>query len=377
MPSHPSSHGPMRIGIVGTGWRTEFFRRALAALHGRVEVGGLLAHRDTSATAAAARWGVPATSSFDEFARTPFDFVVVAVPRAHAPALVSAFVRRQVPVLLETPPAADLPGLRALYTELGEDAPLQVAEQYRYQPQHAARLAVARSGVLGPIESVSTSVAHDYHAVSLIRAFLGAGFEPVEITAQRFGDRLLASLGPAGWAGEERLIDSVRTVAQLRFADGRLGTYDFEDEQYFSPIRSRHISVRGRRGELADDAVRWLAGPADALNAQLVRRQAGVDGDLEGHFLDRITLGADVLYRNPFPGARLSDDEVAIATVVARMATFVCEGTPFYGLADAAHDAYTALLIHEAAASGRPIDSERQPWSDARSVLEGTAPVSP
>jgi hypothetical protein len=157
----------------------------------------------------------------------------------------------------------------------------------------------------------------------------------------------------------------------------RIGLYDFEGEQYFSPIRSRHILVRGRRGELADDTAHWLRRPRDPLTARLERRQTGVDGDLEGHFLDRITLGADVVYRNPFPGARLSDDEIAIATVLARMVAFVREGTPLYGLADAAHDAYMALLIHEAAVSGWAIDSERQPWSDAPSLLDRAVTLSP
>ena len=43
-----------------------------------------------------------------------------------------------------------------------------------------------------------------------------------------------------------------RDIALFEFASGKIGLYDFSGEQYHSFIRSRHIIVRGRDGELSD-----------------------------------------------------------------------------------------------------------------------------
>jgi hypothetical protein len=78
-----------------------------------------------------------------------------------------------------------------------------------------------------------------------------------------------------------------------------------------------------------------------------------------------------VLWRDPFGGARLSDDELAVATVLRAMRAFALDGTPFYGIADAAEDQYLAELVHRAAASGEPVTGTPQAWSTAASVLAG------
>jgi hypothetical protein len=56
------------------------------------------------------------------------------------------------------------------------------------------------------------------------------------------------------------------------------------------------------------------------------------------HHLRAITLGERVLWRNPFGDARLSDDELAVATVLRAMRRYVNEGVEFYGIPDAAED---------------------------------------
>jgi len=58
---------------------------------------------------------------------------------------------------------------------VGASGLVQVAEQYHLMPSHASRLALARSGAIGTVTSVQISSTHAYHAVALIRAYLGAG----------------------------------------------------------------------------------------------------------------------------------------------------------------------------------------------------------
>ena len=364
-------HAVARIGIVGGGWRARTFHTVARALPERFRMTAGLVRTERSARESADEWGIPVSTSVEEFLRTgPFDFVLVCVPRDVAPELVVTFARLDIPVLCETPLAPDVDGLRALYGTLGAEAPVQVAEQYRFQPHHAARLAAVRSGRIGVPTSAALSVAHDYHSVSLLRGFLRIGFERATLTASYSQDRLARSLSFDGWSPDLSPTVSERITATLKFPDrGILGIHDFEGEQYFSPIRSRHLTVRGDRGELVDDTVHFLRGPGNYAEVALARQQTGIDGDLEGSFLRRILLGEEVAYDNPFGGARLSDDELAIAEVLHRMARFARERTPFYGMADASEDHYLALLMHEAARSGRAVTSEPQPWHTASSVF--------
>ena len=55
-------------------------------------------------------------------------------PWAAMPDAIREVVGHRMPVLAETPPAPDLPGLRTLWTDVGGTGPVQVAEQYLLMP---------------------------------------------------------------------------------------------------------------------------------------------------------------------------------------------------------------------------------------------------
>jgi predicted dehydrogenase len=267
-------------------------------------------------------------------------------------------------VLCETPPAADLDGLRRLGDLIARRARVQVAEQYQYQPLHAARLAVTRAGLIGVVSTVSLSVCHDYHAFSLMRRHLGVGGEPALLRATTVRATIQTGFGPSGPRRAAGTVEEVRTAGIVEW-DDRLGLYDFSEEQYFSYVRAPHAVVRGSGGEIADRDVRLLSGLDEPATLALRREQTGAEGDLGGFSLRGISLGDRWVYRNPFPGARLSDDEIALATALERMGRYANGGAPFYGLADAAQDHYLALCLQQAAATGEAVRAEPQPWLDS------------
>ncbi len=85
-----------------------------------------------------------------------------------------------------------LDGFEALDDLAAAGAPIQVAEQYQFQPLLAAQLAIASSGRPGTVRDATVSVAHGCHGVDLIRRFLGVGLEAVSIAAHRFASPIVA-----------------------------------------------------------------------------------------------------------------------------------------------------------------------------------------
>ncbi len=67
-----------------------------------------------------------------------------------------------------------------------------------------------------------------------------------------------------------RIADKKRTVETFEFADGKVAIYEFDSEQYRSPIRSNYVKLQGVRGEMKDNAFYWLDEQNAPRKAQLV-----------------------------------------------------------------------------------------------------------
>ncbi|MFD1955601.1 Gfo/Idh/MocA family oxidoreductase [Paenibacillus thailandensis] len=356
---------PVTFMIIGGGWRAEFYIRIAAALPDFFRITGMFVRDAEKGARLENKYNVRTYRTMDELlAHASGSFAVLSVPRTVSPDFMSELAVRGIPVLAETPPAADLEALLALYRKLPEGARIQVAEQYAFQPKHAARLAFARSGKLGDLWHAQVSAAHDYHGVSLIRQLLGVGFEDAVIQGSRFGSRILKGPSRQGPPAAEEFVDQLQDIAAFRFEEsGKSAVYDFTREQYFSWIRSGRVLVRGSRGEIADDRIRYMSDYATPVYSELQRIDAGHDGNLEGYHHVGILAGERWLYRNPFAPARLSDEELAMAAVLQAMGDYAQGGPSFYSFAEAAQDQYLAIMMREAIERGTAVRTVRQPWA--------------
>lgn len=345
------------FATVGAGWRAEMFWRLAAGLDG-LECAGAVVR--TPRTLPVPAWG--SLAECVEQARP--DFLVTAVSWDANPGVITEAVERGLPVLAETPPAPDADGLRALWAAVGASGLVQVAEQYLLMPAHAARLEAVRLGLIGIPAQVQVSSTHMYHAVALIRGLLDVGREPVTVRASRTTAPLVDPLNRDGWTDDPDPRPASTTIATLDFGEGRSGVYDFTDNQWHNQLRYRRLLVRGSHGELRDDEVVRLTAPRTIVRTPLVRRQTGYDLDLDGFDTDTITFGGEVLYRNPYPGRRWSDEEIAIATLLDATAAWVRGTAPApYPLADGAQDHLVALAVEEAAGTDRTVTTAAEDWS--------------
>ena len=97
------------------------------------------------------------------------------------------------------------------------------------------------------------------------------------------------------------------------------------------------IHVKGTRGEIVNNTVRYLQ-DGIAHEFEMKREAFGEYENLDGMGISAITGGGRVWYKAPLAGARLSDEEMAIATVLLKMARYVETGEEFYSLREAATD---------------------------------------
>ncbi len=353
----------IEFGIIGGGWRAEFFLRIAQALPERFGITAMMVRNPEKGAVIESTWGVKTYSNMDEFLqKSKHSFVVVSVPSDIAGKIVTDLAGKKVPVLMETPPAKDLNGLTTLFNAVGSSAMVQVAEQYAFQPIHAARLNFISSKRLGDISQAQVSVTHDYHGISLMRRFLDIGFENATIRGFSFKAPIVSGPGRNGPPESEKINMSGHSIASFEF-DGKLGIYDFTFDQYFSWIRTPRVLIRGERGEINNSMINYLEEFKSPIRTEFIRQEAGQDGNLEGHYLKGILACGEWFYRNPFVPGRLSDDEIAIATCLEKMSLFVENRIDFYSLAEACQDAYLGILMNRAIASGEQIRTEKQVWA--------------
>ena len=357
--------GPTRFGIVGRGWRAEFYQRLARLMPEDLSLVGGLTRGADAARAVEEAWETRAFSDLGDLLALDPDFVVVAVPWATTPDFVRLIASAGVRVLTETPPAPTLEELRRLWTAVGPGGLVQVAEQYPLYPGHAARRELLASGILGAVSSAQVSSTHLYHAIALVRSFLGVGFEAAVVRAGEFHGALVNPQNKLGWTGDSEEHDATTTLATIEFASGRMGVYDFTTNQWHNPLRSRRVVLRASRGEIANDNVaRWID-PLTVVEDAITRRQTGVDLNLEGFQLDHLSWAGRVLYRNPFPGLRLSDEDIATAHLMLRTAAWASgDGPAPYPLAEGCQDHAIALAVQESARTGQPIAVKDEPWAE-------------
>ncbi len=333
----------IRYAVVGAGWRSEFYLRIAAALPDLFECTGIFIRNENTAKEFAKKHSAAIYSSLDALLDTNPDFVVSCVSKANICDEIELLCKKGVAVLSETPVGDSEKATESFLERFDPSWRVQVAEQFHLQPQNQAIKSVIDSGVIGKINHLQICFCHDYHAVSLIRYFLGAGNCLPKVKSVEFDEGITLYNSRGGYISPTHK-NSTHTLAFLDYG-GKTALYDFVKEQYFSDIRGTRIIIRGDKGEIFNDTCTYLQDGRVRL-FRLERIDRGTNGNLDGLYLDSIVAQGNLLYKNPFYKARLTDEEIAIATCLTKMDKYLKDGTPFYSAEDAALDAKTAFLFH-------------------------------
>jgi hypothetical protein len=354
----------IRFGIIGTGWRSEFYLRAAAACPDQFQCIGLVSRNPEREEHPGAEYGIPLYGSAEDMisAGNPL-FTVTSVAWEANPGAIEQLVGLEHPVLSETPPAETVKELEGMYALVQKGAKIQVAEQYHLQPHHFARIAYAQNGKLGQVTQAQVSAAHGYHGISLIRRLLGIRCENAVVTGKTFTSSIVKTMGRGGPDDKEEVVDTTQKFAMFDFGD-RLGVFDFLGDQYRSHIRGQRLMVRGSHGEIVQDVATYLKDHETPISLQFRRQEAGPSGNLEGNFLKGYTIGEEWIYRNPLAPGALADDDIAVGHCMLKMAEYVEGGPEFYSLAEACQDRYLDIVMEEAQESGKPVETTTQVWGE-------------
>ncbi|QGQ18029.1 gfo/Idh/MocA family oxidoreductase [Cellulomonas sp. JZ18] len=370
------SPAPVRFGVVGSGWRSSFFVRMARLMPERFTCTGVVTRTAERGAEVEATWGVPTVRTVEELVTGAVpgagaapdrpELVVTGTPWPVTPDVVRELVDASVPVLAETPPAPDVDAMRALWADVGATGLVQVAEHSPFLPVHQARKRIVDEGLIGAATSVQVSSTHQYHAIGLARRLLGVGRGPVTVHAREFTAPLVDPMNRHGWTDATEPTDARTLLATLDLGGGRHVLYDFTDNQWHNPLRANRVVVRGSLGEVVDDAVTRWVDPRTQVTSRIERRMHGIEQDMDGFDLMHLSFEGRVLYRNPFVGARLADDDLAVAHLIDGTGAWVRgEAPPPYPLADGMQDHLLGIAMQESARTGQPVTTSAEAWADA------------
>lgn len=297
------------------------------------------------------------------------DFVVVAVSKDSIGEVTLQWASYGFPVLCETPVGLEEGMLVKLWEAQQRGAVILCAEQYTRYPLYQAMQKKLDSNLIGEPDCAVVSLAHEYHGASLIRTFLREGMTPFRVTGQEFSFPTVETLSRYERFTDGRMGMKKRTAAVIKFQDEKAALYDFDSEQYRSPIRRNYVDIQGCRGEMKDETFYYLDEenlPAQArleVESRMVRTASENPNLREFQEVTGITCCGEILYTPPFGLCGLSEDETAIALVMADAAECgagVKEAD--YPLREALQDCYMTILLRQSIREERSVESQPMPW---------------
>lgn len=344
--------------IVGSGYRAEYYAR-IAKTYPEQFRAMFLCRSEEKAALVAEKTGVRATISLKECEQFKPDFAVIAVNKENIADVAEEWINRGYPVLLETPAGATIEQLLRLWELHEKGARITVCEQYHRYPTLIQGLDAVADGKIGTPHSAYISLAHDYHAASLIRRALLTYGEQYVLHGERFISPVVETDSREGAITDGRIACKNRNVVCITFDSGKTAVYDFSGVQYRSFIRSRHITVRGEKGEWNDNILYRLDSEnrpiRDFLMPTVRKRYAELDTQ---NLRDLRKTWSPELFLDTI------QDEFAIATMLFDMKDYLKGGKEVYPLSEALDDAYFWLLLNKAISSPwAEIKSSPMPWN--------------
>lgn len=348
----------MRIILIGYGWRSLFYYRIAKALPERFTLVAWVLRTEDRAKEVAGLYHVETTCDIHTALALPHDLAILSLSASSVEAVLRILIGHNETVLCETSftslPLETLVSLYEAYKD--SQSKIFVAEQYYRTPYFQACHAL--KDLLGPITAVRAACLHDHHGTSIIRHFLEVGFSNCSIQASSHTSWITNTGGRDRIELDGVRLQTRRITATLEFEDGKHGYFDFDNIQYHSSIRSNHFSLYGERGEIVDEAIRFLNKENEGICQKLERVEDG-NRNINPLSLRALSFGSSYVFKNPYWPLPFNDDEIAVALCME--AAGIGQG---YSFADALQDSYLAQCIHKSCKEKTIVETKKQIWAE-------------
>ena len=314
----------IKFGIIGAGWRSKFYLRIAMLVPEIFSVSGIYIRNPEKRIEFSKKYNAPIFDNLEDLLNTDADFIVSCVNMNSINETAQMLADKGISVLTETPVSTD-----------NLKGKIQVAEQFHFMPRNQAYKNIIDSGILGEVHQVELSCCHDYHSASLIRFFLDIKDEVPKKTSIVLPHRMNQYNQRSGFINPTEVISEQKII--IFDFGGKTAVHNFIRKQYFSDIRASRILIRGTNGEISNNTCTYLKNGIPH-SFEIKRNAFGSEESLDGFSLFNIIGNDEVLYTNPFINARLSDEEIAIATCLLKMKEYITDGTNFYSVQEAFKD---------------------------------------
>jgi len=283
------------------------------------------------------------------------DFIAIVINPAQTYIVAKSILERGISYITETPVAANISDADMLI-ELAKTkgAYIEVAENLYRMPSERIKRELILHGIFGRIwRGHNNSLTHNYHAVSLIRSYIGFDV-PIKRVIGIEGN---FHVEPHDYRGA--MTDNEYTRHETYFFEnGALGFSHFTGLTWGSPLRGiSSTEFYGEKGNAVGDKIFVLEDKKTKKAINIQRLTCNVDGM---DVLDKLVADTnpEIIWDNPFKSYKINDGLVTIASELASIIRSVREKTdPEYGAINGRIDRQVDLAISESHSNGNvPVD---------------------
>lgn len=313
-------HRRARIGIVGAGDRVRrMYTPIFKALAQDYEIVGVASRTIESASRVAAEVGAKSFASAEELtAQMRPDFLLVAVHDAVVEQTLDRLISLNVPLLVETPFAWNARNGRRLLKRIqNRNLLVGIAEQTPLLPVEQLKQLVIDLGLIGKVMSAQNDYAvYAYHGLAALQSYLGGERRPSGVSTTKV-----------------KMQETETLQASISFEDGAVARHAIGAAPQ-GVVGS--LVVNGDFGKIVDDVFYFVGAGGEETSSQIARH-CDAAGGLVALTVD--TPLGEVRWRNPFHAHAWSDEQYAIAQVLASMSNAVLfGGWPSYDAPSALRD---------------------------------------
>lgn len=351
---------PARLGIIGAGNRIRnIYLPIFRQLPDQFDIVGVTSRSTASAEQMSELTRAPPFDHYQDLvAKTRPDFLLVAVNSIDD--FLPGLLTLGTPLLIETPFCWNLrAGRRALAEIKKQSLLVGIAEQFPELPDERLKRKVIELGLIGSVFAAQNDFcSYDYHGLAAARRYLSGLQGGATVNAVSQTQQPLSGNPAETWL-----------AGMIRFHDGGLLMHNYSDSYFDSPFRSpRQFRAYGTSGSIVGDRMLFANGSAPAMKSTILRND--VDGRLQSLAVD--TPLGPITWDNPFAHIELSDEQIAVATMLRQMSLAAqFGGVPTYSAQDS-FDEMERLAAMRASArrSGAPVTV---PISAAQEIVEKLA----